>query len=239
MATEYLCKGCNTVFSGVDPIWFGSLARPSYPECPNGPLATYLKQIALPESERDIPEDILALLDKDEIAHPVGLAVAEKQPDVASPQPKAVGPKPSAPVNAWAKGSLVLKEETPEELAARLKEEAAAALRREVAKIEAERAQRVKQLIKRIEAMIVGGGGTKSINFPLDLEYGFKKGGAQLSEQRAIIMLAGAEWVGSAHRTFRGPKWKKRWEQYQANFEQDIVKGDRSKGKHNVHVVVA
>lgn len=237
MATEYLCKGCNATFLGIDPVWFASTARPSYPECPNGPMARYLSQIALPESERDIPEDILALLDDDGRTHPVCLAVTEKLPDVAPPEPKPVAPKQPALSGAWAKGPLKLKEETPEERKARLAEEARAAQKRQVEKIEAEKARAVAKLLKRIEAMIAGGGGRKSSKFPKDLEYGFKDSGSQLSEDSTIITLAGAEWVKAPHRTFRDSSWKPDWKQYQANFEQEIVIGDRSQGKHNVHVV--
>ncbi|SDZ79474.1 hypothetical protein [Rubrimonas cliftonensis] len=233
MATDYLCKRCNIVFTGFDPIRFGSSPQLSFPECPNGSMAQYLATGRLPEGEGDI----LGLMNRDALAHPVTLAVVEKLPEVTPPQTVAVPPKPTGLTGAWGSGTLVIKEETPEERKARLMEEAKAAQKRHVEKIEAEKATRVGKLLKRIEVMIKGGGGEKTANFPKDLEYGFKKGGNQLSEDSAIITLAGAEWAKLAHRTFRDAAWKKNWEQYQANFEQDIVIGDRSQGKHNVHVV--
>lgn len=216
MTTTYHC-GCGKTFEGEDPVPIPGQA-PSYPECPDSPEARYMRELLLPDEERDLPEDLMKLLDDSDREHPVKLSPVNK---------------PIAP-SSWS--AFKFKAPTEGE-----KAELAEAQRRREAQSRQERNEAdanrdADQLLARIDAMIASGSFGKSANFPMDREYGTKKSGKPLSASKDTIARAAQKWSARAGCEYRPPKFKKVWNEYQANFEKPIVDGDPSQGKHNVHV---
>lgn len=259
MATRYQCKTCGKIFFGHDPIYFGTFAQPSFPFCPDDEahvvgLAVVVSALTVASPAAKTAPATPAPAKSTPPAAPATLATVGSTPTPAPIQP--VGPTPTAASvappkpaavdrsglqGAWGRGPLILKEETKEEKDARERIEAQQQQQREAQQRERMADQKATQLIGRIERMIEQGTGRGvSANFPKDYEYGFKASGAQLAADYDTIIRAGAKWMAKAPSSdfnFRPPKFKKVWDQYQANFEKLIVSGNPDEGKHNVHVV--
>lgn len=213
MTTSYQCKGCQTIFDGHDPIYFGSFPEPVYPNCPNNPPTLPLI-IGRSEGANQTDRE-----------HPVGLSVVA----VATPKPA---------MGAWGRGAPIIKTETPEEADARKDREAIAALRNAREKRDGEIAIEARRLVQRMERAIATGGGNVSSNFPNDLQYGTKDNGKPTLASADVINRASEMWLqNGADYSFRAPRYKKVWDATMANFEKLIVSGDAAKGKHNFHVI--
>jgi hypothetical protein len=228
MATTYLCLGCNKTFEGRDPIRIPNAGALILDRCP---VAAGIADEVRSRAHYNTYENFLetqAVVDTAMAKHPVTLAVAEAK--AAVPAPKLAG--------AWGSSKLKVAPESPQEKARREQESAQAAILAARRKAAQELDAAARRLIGRIDADILQGRGGKSSRFPLDLEYGTKKNGNQVSGSLELITAASTLWLArGADYAYRAPAYKQLWDVHMANFERAIVSGDWGRGKHNFHVI--
>jgi hypothetical protein len=219
MATSYLCIGCNETFVGRDPIPL--LGRTILAVCPK--MEALEDEIRSKAHYNDYENflEIQSQVDAVHRKHPITLATTVKV------------------AGAWGTGKLKATTESAAERKKREEEAAQSAT-------EAKRQQAAealdfaaRRLLQRIDRAIQQKAGGKSAQFPRDLEYGTRSKGDLETEKLEVITAASVLWrARGADYSYRAPAWKQVWSVEMANFEQAIVSGNWSEGKHNFHVVV-